>query len=269
MKLSLVVCSIATLGLAGCASNLWVHPSKNNAQFNQDKNDCMVQANNANPNQPPPASPPVGYTTNCYGAGYSASCTTTPQVQPNYAAMGQAIALKRAREDFFSSCMQSRGWSLQSAESIATSQAQNKDKAEQYKAAMSQIGEEAKSYCVQPQFAAYYAKTTCSAVAMSLEQLSDNSKVSKKEKEALSKLDTALADIKNQRIDAYRNFMVPQARAEEYISLVTRQYNSAQKIRLDLYNGKITWGQYNSDRKRAFETFNEEYKSISKKYGGG
>ena len=46
--------------VAGCANNVWVHPSKNNAQFNQDKNDCIVQANNAIPRQivPQQYSPP-------------------------------------------------------------------------------------------------------------------------------------------------------------------------------------------------------------------
>lgn len=273
MKISFLVVSISAIGLVGCANNVWVHPSKNNAQFNQDKNDCMVQANNANPRQivPQQPSPPPSYTTNCYAGTYSASCTTTPQVQPNYTATAQAIAdgaTNRARDNFFSSCMQSRGWTLQSAESVATNQAKNRDKLEQYKAAMSQITEEAKSLCTQPQFAPYYAKTSCSAVGMSLEQLSDNSRTTKKEKEALSKLDTALADIKNQRIDTYRKFMVPPALADEAISLQTRQYNSAQKLRLDLYNGKITWGQFNTERKRVAESGDAEFKAITKKYSG-
>lgn len=257
--------------IAGCANNVWVHPSKNNAQFNQDKNDCVVQAGNAIPREivPQQSSPPPSYTTNCYGAPGTATCTTTPQVQPNYTAMMQSIAdgnTNRARENFFSNCMQSRGWTLHSAESFATMRAQNNDRVAQYEAAMQSIGHEVQQICSSQEYSSYFAKTSCKASELSLSQLSDPSKATKREKEAISGVDVVLVKITKERAEASRKFMYPTDLASDVSALETKVGESFQKLRLDLYNSKITWGQFNTGRKNLSIRADDEYKAILKKY---
>lgn len=269
MKRYALIASVVTL--AGCANNVWVHPSKNNAQFNQDKNDCIVQAGNAIPREivPQQPSPPPAYTTNCVGGYGSASCTTTPKVQPNYNAMAQSIAdgnTNRARENFFSNCMQSRGWTLQTAESVATMQAQSQDRVEQYKAAMQSIEYEVKQMCGNPMYSAYFSKTSCLPADLTLSQLSDPTKATKKEKEAISAVDALLVKIINERADVAVKYMTPQALGNEIGAFERKAGDEFQKLRLDLYAGKITWGQFNSSRKNMTLQLKEQYKLILKKY---
>lgn len=266
-----VACTLATLAVSGCANNVWVHPSKDNAQFNQDKNDCIVQANGAIPNQvAPPQNSPPNYQTNCNAYGNIANCTTTATPGPNYALMNQAIlnaGVNKQRDSFFNNCMQARGWTLQSAESVATMQAQTKDKAEQYQAGLRQISEEMKTLCTQSEYAAYYAKASCSASTPTIEQLSDNSKATKAEKSAISRLDVAFAKFRDNRIELTRNTMVPQAMANAVIDFVRNINDTGQKLRLELYNGKITWGQYNAERKKLAAQADADYKAIMQRYG--
>lgn len=270
-KMKKLISLITVLAATGCANNVWVHSSKNNAQFNQDKNDCIVQAGNAIPRQIVPQQPsaPPSYTTNCYGSSNMASCTTTPQVQPNYTATAQAIAdgsTNRARDNYFSSCMQSRGWTLQSVESVATNQAQMRDRVEQFTAAMKDISNQTDQLCTQPQYAAYFAKSSCDPANSSLAELSDNSKATKQQKEAITKIDAALNELAKQRDDAFTRFLTPPALATEAVAFNRKAWNRFQKLRLDLYNGKITWGQFNTERKRGSEETSAEFKSILKKY---
>lgn len=259
------------IGLAGCANNLWIHPSKNNAQFNQDKNDCIVQASNAIPREivPQQPPPPPSYTTNCYGAPGTASCTTTPKYQPNPSSIAQSIAdgnTNRARENFFSSCMQSKGWTLHSAETIATIQAQNNDRIEQYKSAMESLTYEAKQTCADPAYAAYFAKTSCSPSDLTLIQLSDSSRATKKEKEAISAVDSVFAKITRERSEAALKYMTPPAFGSDVSALEIKAGKEFEKLRLDLYSGKLTWGQFNTERKRLSSQLHEEYNSILKKF---
>lgn len=263
---------VAVLLISGCANNVWVHPSKNNAQFNQDKNDCIVQANNAIPRQivPQQPSPPPAYTTNCYGSSNMASCTTTPQYQPNYTATAQAIAdgsTNRSRDNFFSSCMQSRGWNLQSAESVATNQAQLEDRKEQFRAAMRDISQQVDQMCANPELSAYFAKTPCNSADSTLIQLSDTTKANKKEKEAISKLDVAVVKFLKEKEEVYSRYVVPPSLAQKAVALNKKYGDKAQKLRLELFNGKITWGQYNTERKQFGVDADSEFKALFQNAG--
>lgn len=220
--------AFVSISLVACAP-VWVKPGASQNDFAQDKYSCMQQSQQR----------VSGAYVNAYGGAASEKVVTN--------------------EGLFNACMQSRGWSLQSRDSVAQSASINQNKKEQFMAGTRSISEEGKARCADQDYAAYYAKTPCGATSPTIQQLSDTSRATKKEKEAILKVDASLAEIRDQRIALYRNTVSPPALMNKYIDTAKRTFDRGQKIRLDLYNGKITWGQYNTLRKELAEKSTAEY----------
>lgn len=228
MRIKVVAAGLASVLLFGCAP-VWVKPGASQNDFAQDKYSCLQQSQQR----------VSGAYVNAYG--------------------GVASDKPVTNEGLFNACMQSRGWSLQSRDSVAQSASINQNKKEQFMAGTRAISDEGKARCADQEFAAYYAKTPCGATSPTIQQLSDSSRASKKEREAILKVDASLAEIRDQRIALFRNTVTPPALMNRYIDTAKRTFDRGQKIRLDLYNGKITWGQYNTLRKELSEKSTAEY----------
>lgn len=125
--------------------------------------------------------------------------------------------------------------------------AQNQEKNDDLKRQNEQMRANSSAMCNKDELKEYYKKTSCSALEISFEQLADESKITDSQKIALVKQRHEVAMIEREQ-DA-----VQKQRGEagqKFIYLANNFLRPAnEKNNLDLYNGKITWGDYNKKRK--------------------
>lgn len=211
---------VASFGVVGCAQNLWVKPNASQGEFERDKYSCLQQAQQR-----------VGAAqVNAYG--------------------GSAVNTVATNDILYSSCMNSKGWSLQNKEAIQAQAAQNQVKNNELKQQYDAYAANVVSMCARDELKEYYKKTACKAPDVSFEQIADSTKVTPSQKTALVKQreQVALLEKENDAIQRQRGS------AGEKVMAISNSFvrPENEKNNLDLYNGKITWGEYNKRRKEIF-----------------
>jgi hypothetical protein len=108
--------------------------------------------------------------------------------------------------------------------------------------------------CLNPAYAAYFAKTPCAPTAVTPEQLADNATISPAVKALLPDLHRA----QNEQQDAFFRIMRDGSPMGARIAdlFMTTYRPQVEKIDTDLANGAITWGTYNRRRKEIAQTYN-------------
>ena len=163
-------------------------------------------------------------------------------------------------------CLNAKGWHMDWVdihEMKAQTEAQKqKNRNDAGQRESNEISELIKAHCAKPELEEFYSKTGCRIRDITFEQLADDTKVTAPQKTALSK-DRELSvtirkmiedfnikysgDLGRRRNNLYRTDSAPKSETND----------------LDLFTGKITWGQYNKNRKdnaREFEKKNDELK---------
>lgn len=112
--------------------------------------------------------------------------------------------------------------------------------------------------CRNATYAAYFNKTVCSDFEFKPEHFSDPSKATKKEKEVIEIILAAMNDMAESQINLIRTMSTyPSdeglARRAEALEQMIRPRNEANNRAL--YNGTITWGEYNQVRRQIFNDF--------------
>lgn len=110
-----------------------------------------------------------------------------------------------------------------------------------------ELSKQIKALCIEPVYAAYFAKTFCTPSELSLAMMSDRTKINQAQKEALN----AWSQAYDKLVDEFNEALLLTSAANkpmaEYNKIVALP--AAQKNRLDLYQGRITWAVYNRKRK--------------------
>lgn len=223
---------ISILALVGCAQQKsWMKPNSTASDFENDKYQCLQQSQQR-----------VGVAqVNAYGGNAVNSVTTNDML--------------------FTSCMNSKGWSLQNKD-IAQAQAQQQvQRNEELKNIYAEWMKGVRATCNSSELKEYYAKSACLAQEISFEQLADDTKITKEQKEVLPKQRQAVAE--NRKIS-------DELQVKYFGELGRRRIDLARTFldmkndanNLDLYNGKITWGQYNKVRKDIAIEFELKMKEI-------
>lgn len=107
---------LLALLLTGCASYAWFHPTKGQAQFNQDTYRCNLEAAQTFPPNYQTLTTGTGYTTsgttNCTSWGNQTNCTSTPATYtpPTQTRIDTNM---KARDNAYNLCMRAGGWELQ------------------------------------------------------------------------------------------------------------------------------------------------------------
>lgn len=163
----------------------------------------------------------------------------------------------------FSNCMNAKGWSLQNTQAaqaqIQQQQASQSATQSQLKSESDRISEQGKANCANPEFKPYYAKTACLAQDITFEQLTDATKITPIQKTALVKQRAAIAENQKARLELNRRAGGKAAKIAD--ASATSLIPQNDQNNLDLYNGKITWGQYNQKRKDIYLQFMEKIKN--------
>ncbi len=126
---------------------------------------------------------------------------------------------------------------------------------------LDKLKQQTDSRCADSEFRPYYEKTPCLANQINFQYVSDTSKITPIQKKVFQKLRSAIDENQRERIrvdretgfgwaaDLMEQFLIPP--------------NDANN--LDLLNGKITWGEYNTKRRDIFNNFMVEVKKASSK----
>jgi hypothetical protein len=218
MKLLKILAIVATiLTISGCTQNLWFKQNAGQGEFERDRYSCLQQSQQR-----------VGAAqVNAYG--------------------GSAVDTVDTNNVLFSTCMGSKGWSFQNKEVIQAQVAQNQAKYADLKQQSDLLNTNINAMCNKDELKEYYKKTACMTVDISFEQIADATKITPAQKTALIKQQGEVALLNKEREALQRQG------GEVGIKLVSINTNFVrpenEKNNLDLYNEKITWGEYNKRRK--------------------
>lgn len=141
-------------------------------------------------------------------------------------------------------CLKGKGWQLVNPNQIANANNQLFEEREKNK----QANEER---CANIEFSSIYAKTPCLATQIEFRHMTNEEKITNEQKVVFVKWREAI-DISNQQIvdtELRYNGSIGKKYGNYYLATMKPEND---KNNLDLYNGKITWGQYNSRRKEIY-----------------
>ena len=196
--------------LAGCAQPLWFKPNATQGEFERDRYACLQQSQQR----------VSGAQVSQFGGSASSSMATN--------------------QDLLSSCLRSKGWSLQTRESVDSLMVEAVNSRERYMANIA-------ANCRREDLRLYYAKSACQANQMTLAHLTDETRITPEEREVLLK-QRAQVLVLNSEFDAIQRRL---GATESKVAVTERTYTRPEndKNNADLYSGKITWGEYNQRRR--------------------
>lgn len=230
------------LATVGCQAPMWTKPGATQDEFSRDKYACMQEA------QQPASAAHV----NRHG--------------------GQASSGIATNRDLFTACMNARGYYQQrpgeaqtaSSESAQTREAVRRHAQERFtdaKATIQAITEEARASCQKPRFQSLYEKSACEPSSLTLAQLANGERIGDSERAVLLELVQEWKDRAKRVARAYGS--VGDKKGREISLLVERSADKTEKNALELYERKITWGEFSRARKEIAANYREDYVRIT------
>lgn len=239
-KIILFFTSLALL--SSCTPLTWYKNTARPGEFEQDKYTCTQQSQQQY----------SGAQVNAYG--------------------GTAVNKVITNDNLFTQCMNAKGWSLQRQENaqalVQQQQAVNQQR--QYdqnqrnaeiKKAFDDFRLMVQANCTKTELKEYYAKSACTANEITFAQIADDTKITKEQKIVLPKQRESVAETqkiyKELQIKYYGDLGRRRSDLLNKTQVVQDESNN-----LDLFNGKITWGEYNKKRKAISAEFGDKLKEI-------
>ena len=124
-----------------------------------------------------------------------------------------------------------------------------------------ELGNKIKSLCIEPVYAAYFAKTFCTPSELSLAMMSDKSKITLAQKDALNAWSQAYDKLVEEFNEALQLTSAANKQMADYNKIIA--FPAAQKNRLELYQGNITWAVYNRKRKEISDGIAAESRRVA------
>jgi len=153
----------------------------------------------------------------------------------------------------FDACMNSRGWNLT---------AKTETGGTPYADALKAVSSEGQSLCEREEFQAYYRKSPCRAGEPTLEQLADRSKITADERKLLTKVRAEVTELNKKYAAIHRQFN--QQTGNALAENIEQGTKAGDKIAFDLFEGRITWGEYNKRRRDVYDQFTAESKKLAR-----
>ena len=206
---------------------MYVKPGASQQDWQRDNNDCLVKANQA---------------------GYP----------------GGDFAANINRKKFIKMCLQGQGWTPQTKETVEAQNTQRSEleqKRSEFKAKMDELNDKTKAICAKADFAAIAAKTPCNAADITFEQMADSSKLNATQKKNFLKFRTEVAEVNKEMREYVRNNIVADS-DRQWADYLDSTSSSIDGYNLDLYGGKVTWGEYNKTRKDLVAKNQAEHRRI-------
>jgi hypothetical protein len=119
--------------------------------------------------------------------------------------------------------------------------------------AFKQKGDEINSYianvCADEKFKTFFLKTPCNVRDITLQHLTDSSSATPAEKKIILLIDVEYLNISKMIVDNNRQNVKPESLGNQLASIRIKSRSDIQNNLSNLYQGKITWGAYNTQRK--------------------
>lgn len=224
MRIKYLLILVSLFVLSGCAK-VWVKPGASTDDFNRDKYACLQQS----------------------------------QQQVSVLALGKYSGYGQSGQEtnamLYNSCMNSRGWTLTDQETAASN---NSKHTNDMQLEMSRLDQQTLARCSDKQFALYYAKTACKAKDITLEQMGDKSRITSSQKPVLSSVQKEVKSSSAEYNAMYRKF--GGTRGASFAATNETVFDPKyDKLYFELYNGKITWGEFNQKRKEIYEELIKQF----------
>ena len=108
-----------------------------------------------------------------------------------------------------------------------------------------------KGLCEQPEYTAYFAKTFCTPSEINLAMMSDKTKINQPQKVAFNAWSQTYDRLATELNESLILISPANKQMAEYNKTIA--FPAAQKNRMDMYRGDITWGVYNRKRKEIYD----------------
>jgi hypothetical protein len=164
---------------------------------------------------------------------------------------GAASSGQTTNDPLFIACMNAKGWSLQRQSANSEQAGHNKAEVE---VAVKANKERQESICADPKFAPYYNKTACGADKITFEQLANTSKISPAAKAIFAEQRNSVDVLAHEIMDLQRKYGGTIGAKREELYMTTAKIQNDQN-NLNLYNGLITWGEYNRQRQEIYSEY--------------
>lgn len=158
--------------------------------------------------------------------------------------------------ELFKMCMEARGYTAREVGDEEFERQKNTP----LKTEVNKIGKERKELCNREEFRLVIVKTPCNPESISLAQLSDNKIISEDEKTVFSKFRAEYTNLNNKLLEAIET--KGDLKDKEFGLILGQIYLQADNNALNLFEGKITWGEFNKNRKEFNQKIKEERNRI-------
>jgi hypothetical protein len=216
-------------GLAGCSHPkiLYDKPGLTSEEFNRDRYDCVQQSRVSW----------SGGGTGGLGAAMIIGAKSNADNQAN---------------DLFKMCMEARGYT---ARQVSNQDFENQ-KNSPLKDRISIINKERSERCNKSEYKLLQTKMACKSNENSLQQLVDKNLISEEEKPIFSKYRIESQGSNDRLLDALR--LYGNEKDKEASVVMEDMIKKTEEKALDLFEGKISWGEYNKCRKESYQYFEKE-----------
>lgn len=149
----------------------------------------------------------------------------------------------------------------QPPEQTTTNVSAQVDQKSDQKAKIKDFNDQMKTMCEKTEYKSILEKTSCNAQEVSFTQMADEKKINKDQKPVFLKFHTEATTISKQMRDYSRSVAVSES-DRRLCDLSDSIASIRDSLSLDLYAGKITWGEFNKGRKDLVEKYLAEYKKL-------
>jgi hypothetical protein len=118
--------------------------------------------------------------------------------------------------------------------------------------------------CADERYKLFFAKTPCNVPDLTLQQLTDNSKATPAEKSVILQMDAEYLTIAQMAAENYKLNIKPESLGVALANHRMKGRSDSQENLSNLYQGKITWGAYNTQRKAIAVNGKAEFDKIVK-----
>jgi len=133
-----------------------------------------------------------------------------------------------------------------------------------WQAKNAEIKERSDKLCIDERFKLFFAKTPCNVPELTLQHLTDGSKVTPAEKNVLLQMDAEYLTIAQMVAENYKLNTRPESLGAALANNRMKGRSESQENLTNLYQGKITWGGYNTQRKAIATSGRAEFDRIIK-----
>jgi hypothetical protein len=221
---------------AGCAQQklLFDKPGLTIENFNRDRYDCVKESNVS------------------WSGGGTGSVGIAMIIFSKSSADNQA-------EKLFRMCMEARGYTAREVSDEEFERQKNSP----LKSKINQLVKQRIERCNSGEFMLLASKSACQSENITFEQLSDKTTISEIEKPVLLKYRSYVGDTNNKIQGLIRD--EGNATEKELGDIMERFSLLLEKDAADLIEGKITWGEYNKNRKERNRNYREQINEFMSK----